>query len=118
MFSFTGAMGDDFPVGGGSGGGAGSANVSGLTSRIRDLEDQMGRLQLLNQALWEVLSEKAGISEEEFLARVKDIDLRDGQEDGKMSHKALKCPRCQRVSSSKHWRCLYCNTKFKRPIMG
>lgn len=117
MFSFVGAMDFDGPPVGSSSGAA-APNAAGLAGRIRELEEQIQRMQLLNQALWEALSAKTGLTEAEFLAKVKEVDMRDGQEDGKMGTQALKCPKCQRVSSSKHWRCLYCSAKFKRPTMA
>lgn len=87
-------------------------------SHVKELENDIRRLQLLNQALWEILRDKLRLSEEEFLAKVHEVDMRDGQEDGRMSYTALKCPQCGRVSSSRHWRCLYCGLEFERPIMG
>lgn len=99
------------------GGGPNPADL-GTKQRIRDLEHQVQRLSLLNQALWELLSDHTGLTDDQLEARIKEVDLRDGVEDGRMTDTALQCPKCNRVSSSKHWKCLYCGAKFKRPIMG
>ena len=42
---------------------------------------------------------------------------------GKAAPSLLGCgfelvPRCGRVSSSKHWKCLYCGQEFQKPVMG
>lgn len=86
--------------------------------RVRDLEHEVGRLKLLNQALWEVLREKLGLTDAELEKRVADVDMRDGVVDGRMTTVALKCPTCSRVSSSRHWKCLYCGQEFEKPVMG
>lgn len=89
----------------------------GTSMRIRELTEEIQRMRLLNQALWELLRERAGLTDEDFEAKIKEIDLRDGVEDGRMTDTAVQCPRCHRVSNSKHGRCLYCGTKFKQPVM-
>jgi hypothetical protein len=97
---------------------SGRAQAEDARARVRDLEHEVGRLKLLNQALWELLREKMGVTDAELEARVTEVDLRDGIKDGRMSDVALKCPTCSRVSSSKHWKCLYCGQEFEKPVMG
>ena len=89
-----------------------------VMSRQKNLEQEVRRLALMNQALWEVLRQRLGLTDEDLLRKVKEVDLRDGVEDGRMTEVGLECPTCGRVSSSKHWRCLYCGHQFERPIMG
>ena len=95
-----------------------AAGTAGLQRRVRELEHHIGRLTLLNQALWEVLREKVGLTDEQLRAKIHEVDLRDGVEDGRMTETGLVCPSCRRVSSSKHWKCLYCGQEFERPVMG
>lgn len=87
-------------------------------ARVRDLEHEVDRLKLLNQALWELLREKLPVTDAELEQRISVVDMRDGVKDGKMTTVALKCPTCNRVSSSKHWKCLYCGQEFEKPVMG
>lgn len=89
----------------------------GTSMRIRELTEEIQRLRLLNQAMWELIRDRAGLTDEDFEAKIKEIDLRDGVEDGRMTDTAVQCPRCHRVSNSKHGMCLYCGTKFKQSIM-
>lgn len=89
-----------------------------FTAQLRDLEHEVQRLKLLNQALWELVREKAGWRDADLEQKAQEIDLRDGVEDGRISHAPLRCPRCGRISSSKHWKCLYCGLEFEKPVMG
>ncbi len=88
------------------------------TARINELEHQVARLMLLNQALWELLRPRLKMTDADLETFVRDVDLRDGVEDGKITHNAVKCPQCSRVSNSKHWKCLYCGLEFEKPMFG
>lgn len=85
---------------------------------MRELQHQVARLALLNQALWEILCERLGLTEEELVRRAHEIDLRDGVPDGKISHRAVTCPQCGRTVNSKHHRCLYCGQLFEKQLFA
>lgn len=87
---------------------------AGLASRVQILEEQLGRLRLVNQALWELLRDQAGLDRYVLERKIEEIDARDGRVDGRMSEIGLKCPQCGRVSNSKHGKCLYCGLEFER----
>lgn len=87
-------------------------------ARIKDLEYHVGRLSMMNQALWELLSERLGMSDADLARKAGEVDLRDGVQDGRITTTPVKCPTCGRVSNSRHWKCLYCGQLFERPIMG
>jgi predicted nucleic acid-binding Zn-ribbon protein len=89
-----------------------------LEQAVRDLEHQVARLALLNQALWELLRERVGLSDADLKKKTGEVDLRDGVPDGALTHGPLQCPTCGRISNSKHWKCLYCGQEFEKPIMG
>lgn len=86
--------------------------VESQALRISDLERRVDRLGLVCQALWELLSEKTGLTEEEVYARMQEVDLRDGKADGKISRQVTACPHCQRPVSSRRNVCLYCGAEF------
>ena len=96
----------------------GRQQTHALELRIRELEHHIGRLSLMNQALWELLRERAGMTDADLEHKAHEVDLRDGVEDGAMTQTPLKCPTCGRVSNSKHWKCLYCGQMFQKPVMG
>jgi hypothetical protein len=89
-----------------------------LRTEIKDLTEQVERLALLNQALWELLVERAGLTNADLERKAAEIDLRDGNPDGKMTSRAVRCPRCNRVCNSRHSKCLYCGQLFEKPIFG
>lgn len=88
------------------------------SSEVRGLQQEVERLKLLNQALWELIRDRTDLTDAALTEKAQEVDLRDGMEDGRMSHTRLKCPKCGRVSSSRHWRCLYCGLEFEKPVMG
>ena len=64
-----------------------SAKNSALVSKVEYLEDNIDRLTLITQALWELLQKKVGIKESELTTLMEEIDLRDGVLDGKITKK-------------------------------
>lgn len=85
---------------------------------IRDLRHEIARLQLMNQALWELIKGRLNVTEAELEQKANEIDLRDGVQDEAITVTPLKCPTCGRVSSSRHWKCLYCGQEFEKPALG
>lgn len=75
---------------------------------VHRLSARVDRLTLINMALWSLLKERAGLSEEDLANRIQEIDLADGQLDGRVRAQIQTCPHCQRTLSQKHNRCLFC----------
>ena len=78
------------------------------TRTVKELEARVDRLTLVNLAIWSLLREKTGLTEENLLERVREIDLKDGVIDGKVPRQVRKCEQCGRVMSARHTTCLYC----------
>lgn len=77
--------------------------------RVRFLEDRIDRTLLTNMAMWSLLRDAMGLTDQDLIARVQQIDLEDGVADGKVTRSGPKtCSRCQRAFSPRHRRCLYC----------
>lgn len=89
-------------------GGLSQRRTEFLADRVNDLEERVDHLALLSMALWELLSESTGWTEEELIKRVSALDLRDGKQDGRMQTDAVNCPACHRPLSRRHRRCMYC----------
>ena len=96
----------------------GQARVPDYGQSIRELQHEVQRLQLLNQALWELIRERAGLTDADLEQKANEVDMRDGVQNGRMTETALRCHNCGRVSSSKHWKCLYCGQEYQKPVMG
>ncbi len=84
-------------------------NNERLNQKLEGVVKQVRRLTLMNQALWELLQEKMGLTEAEFLAKITEVDGRDGQVDGKLTSARMTCPSCQRPQlGRKNDRCDFC----------
>ncbi len=87
-------------------------------SEIELLREQVERITLLNQALWELVRERLQLSDADLEKSAQQVDLRDGVQDGRMSEHPLQCPKCGRVSNSRHKKCLYCGLLFEGDAFG
>lgn len=97
------------------GGAAGAIATGGLAetrTELGDLRRAVGRLTLLNQALWELLQRHLPLHDEDLLKLAGEIDLRDGKADGQLLPGAVRCPKCLRTCNARHQRCLYCGQEF------
>jgi hypothetical protein len=85
-----------------------SRKATDFQARVRQLEDSIERLVLVNAALWSLVKDRTGLTDTALTARVRDIDLRDGVEDGKITTTVQNCQKCGRTMAPRHKRCLYC----------
>lgn len=79
-----------------------------LQSKSDDLLRQVEFLALANQALFELISDKLGITEGDVIQRMQAIDARDGKTDGKMGAVTSTCPNCGRIVNTGKTNCIYC----------
>lgn len=77
-----------------------------------ELERRVDALTLTCQALWELSQAKLGITEAELTAKIREVDLRDGKTDGRISTRAGMCPKCKQRTSTARRRCVYCGTQL------
>lgn len=91
-----------------SGGGSGSGNLSG--ARLTEIEFKLERLSLITHALWDLLKDRHGYTDEELNDWINLTDLKDGRLDGryKADTPPLNCPKCGRVVGRTQGRCIYC----------
>ena len=85
--------------------------TAGVEARIADLENRFNRLALVNEALWELLKDRHGYTEEELRDWATLTDLKDGKLDGRVRQTTapLNCVKCNRVVSRAFARCMYCD---------
>jgi len=84
------------------------------TARIRELERALHRTLLINQALWELIRGRLDLTDADLIAKMSEIDLRDGVRDERMTPRPTRCPACDRLFSGKHVQCIYCGTAVPR----
>jgi len=95
---------------------SGTSDLELAASRNRALEaelnDRVGRLVLVTEAMWELLSERLGLTIVELAARVREVDARDGRVDGKHGiaegAPQIRCPSCQAVVPAGRTICQFC----------
>jgi hypothetical protein len=77
-------------------------------STVDALKRRVDAMALANQALFEALRDRVGVTEEEVIRRMAEIDARDGVKDGKMGARVVQCRRCSKPVSTTRQRCMYC----------
>ncbi len=89
-----------------------AADAVGEARRARtatdNLDARLDRIMLAFEAMWSLVHEKLQVSEEDFAARLNEIDLSDGRLDGKVRKGAVSCPKCKRTISRRLPKCIYC----------
>ena len=76
--------------------------------QVHELKSMSGKALLVCEAMWSFMQERMGITEEELIQRMEDIDLTDGKLDGKVRRSVDTCPHCDRTISLRYPRCIYC----------
>ncbi len=85
------------------------ADAREARSEAEQLRFDVNRLLMITEALWGILREKHGYTDDELVRRVYEIDAADGTLDGRKSRGPAKdCPHCARKLARKRPRCLYC----------
>jgi len=63
---------------------------------------------MINEALWELIRDRHGLTEKDLHDKLYEVDMRDGILDGKHQRKSVKCPNCGHTVSPRHPACIYC----------
>jgi hypothetical protein len=89
-----------------------AARAEGTARRVGtdviELEARLDRTVLACEAMWTILRDKLGVTDEQLIERINDVDLSDGQLDGKVRKTPASCPSCGRTISRKFPKCMYC----------
>ena len=87
-------------------------NDESIRRDVLRLESKLEGLSLMCQALWELLSEKTNLRLADIEAKVAEIDLRDGQKDGKLADRSSKCENCGRQRLARQQVCMFCGAEI------
>ena len=79
-----------------------------VEQKLRRLEDNLAKALMINEALWEIVRDRHGLSEKDLYEKLYEVDMRDGELDGKNQRKAAACPNCGHMVSGRHSACIYC----------
>lgn len=78
---------------------------------VMGVEQRLQALELACAGLWSLLQTKHGYTNEELIAAIHEVDARDGQLDGKISHVSRTCPNCHRKPLTRaSTKCSWCGS--------
>ncbi len=86
---------------------------------VKELKQELERLSLICEALWEIVKEKQGLEDIDLIEHMTRLDLMDGKYDGKKDtvQPPVPCRRCGRILAGHHMTCLYCGeTRMHKPF--
>jgi wobble nucleotide-excising tRNase len=87
---------------------AASGRADRAAKEARALEKRIERLSLINRAMWELLRDATGATDDELKAKINEIDERDGVPDGKITPTRRECEHCGRPVAAQARHCVYC----------
>jgi hypothetical protein len=81
----------------------------------RQLTRRIEGLELACAGLWELLKKHHGYTDTEIVAAIREVDLRDGVEDGRVRVSDAACPHCGRqLLSRKSPNCSWCGAELAK----
>lgn len=75
---------------------------------IHDLEMRVETLLTLNEAMWQLLCETTGLTDAHLAYRVYELDVSDGQRDGRKKVRATRCS-CGAMVNARLENCQFCS---------
>lgn len=89
-----------------------SIKVDGLSARKDNTKQEVEELTLACQAMWELLRDHLGFTDEHLKAKMLEVDARDGTVDGKIGAQLVDCPHCRQKASTSKPNCVYCGNRL------
>lgn len=86
----------------------GEVKAEQAQNALERLEERVDQLILVNMALWSLIREHSEMTEEDLVKRVVEIDMADGELDGRTRPRLSSCGDCGQTLSRRHNHCLYC----------
>jgi hypothetical protein len=88
--------------------------VGDVKHHHENLQDEVARLQLVVEALWELLRKHNGFTSQDLIQAMNSIDAIDGRLDGKSSRTGNnQCSGCGKVLEKGVPKCMYCGLLHK-----
>jgi len=82
---------------------------------ILPLEHRIESLELACAGMWELLKQMSNVTDDQLIAKIREIDAKDGKVDGKITRGSLECPACGRQSLVRNaTKCTWCGADLQR----
>lgn len=79
-----------------------------------DLRGEVERLHLVVEAMWELLKTNTGLSDDQLIVKMNEVDLEDGRLDGKASREGVtEYKGCGKILQKGTATCMYCGLLHK-----
>jgi len=89
--------------------------ATGAQSRARSVERDVQRLEMLCEAMWSLMKEKAHLTDDDLMAKMAELDLSDGKADGRKAEGGpVICPQCSRPNNRRLDYCMYCGEMIRK----
>ena len=82
------------------------------TNRIEDLNERIDAMAMIMRAMWSLLEEQ-GLTKEQLIAKIDELDLLDGTDDGQMRRGPIDCPGCDSKVAPGLTKCQYCGAEVQ-----
>ena len=79
------------------------------TNRIEDLNERLDSMAIILRALVSLLEER-GLSADDLMAKIEELDLADGTADGRVKAEPVECTGCDSKVPPGLTKCQYCGT--------
>ncbi len=88
--------------------------VTNTGDKLRELEQRYERMNLVTNALWQLLKAHTGLTDADLKKYIEKVDLADGVRDGKIARSkgAIDCPHCSRRVLKSATVCAWCGGKL------
>jgi hypothetical protein len=86
-----------------------AATATKARSEVELMQMDVERLLMITEALWTMLRDEHGYTDELLIRKVQEIDMRDGRLNGKVAKQPpSQCPQCGRAISARRPMCVFC----------
>lgn len=91
-----------------------AATANRARSDVEMMQADIEKLLMVTQALWTMLRDEHGYTDDQLIQKVQEIDLSDGRLDGKVAkQQPSTCPQCGRAVSARRPFCVFCGAASK-----
>jgi hypothetical protein len=86
--------------------------ANAVQKELSALKRRTDFLSVACQAMWELLCERANLTDKDIQEKIQEVDLRDGNADGKISGMLEVCSVCGQNTNNVRKNCLYCGAEL------